>query len=404
MTAQALAGIKVLEYGDFISAPYCSKLLGDMGANVIKIEKPGLGDTARSWGPFPQDLPHPEKSGLFLFLNTSKMGITLNVESAAGRKIFRNLAGWADVLVENNAPAEMDRLGFDYESLSRKNPALIVTSITPFGQTGPYRNYRGSALVNCYLAGIAYSNPAEGVEDIEHHAPLKTPVHSAEFMGAPGAAAGTMSAIIARQRSGKGQHVDMSLQEAIASVGRTNISMYTVDGAEANRDRAMRARAAGVLFACRDGHVCMWMGPFWASLIKMIGNPDWASREPFNNPATRSRHSSECIKLIEEWTGQRTAAEVNKAAVVAGVPCSPVRTVKDVVEDEQLASRHYFTEIDHPVAGKIKYPGAPYKLSGTPWEVTRPAPLLGQHNEDVYCGLLGYKRADLVRMRQSGII
>ncbi len=404
MSSQALAGIKVLEFGDFISAPYCSKLLADLGAEVIKIEKPGLGDSSRSWGPFPQDIPHPEKSGLFLFLNTSKRGITLNAESASGRRIFRDLIKWADVLVENNPPAEMDRLSFRFEDLSRENPSLVMTSITPFGQTGPYRDFRGSALVNCYLSGIAYSNPAEGVEDVENCAPLKTPVHSADFAGAPGAAAATMSAILARRRSGKGQHVDMSLQEAIASVGRTNISMYTVDGAEANRDRAMRARAAGVLFACKDGHVCMWMGPFWGALIKMIGNPEWASREPFNNPASRNRHSSECIRLIEDWTGSRSKDEVNKAAIVAGVPCSPVRTVKDVVEDEQLAYRDYFIEIDHPVAGKVKYPGAPFKMSATPWKVTRPAPLLGQHNDQVYCGLLGYTRMDLVRMRQAGIV
>jgi len=404
MTGQALSGIKVVEFGDFISAAYCSKLLGDLGADVIKIEKPGLGDSSRRRGPFPDDLPHLERSGLFLFLNTSKRGITLNVESLAGRKIFKDLIKWADVLVENNPPAEMNRLGLDYDSLSDENPALVMTSITPFGQTGPYRDYRGSVLVNCYLAGEAYNNPAEGVEDVERCAPLKTPAHTAEFMGAPGAAAGTMSAILARQRSGRGQHVDMSLQEAIASVGRTSISMCTVDGAEAYRDRAMRARAAGVLFACRDGYVCMWMGPFWAALIKMIGNPPWASREPFNNPALRNRHSSECIKLIEEWTGRRSTAEVNRAAVVAGVPCSPVRTIRDVVDDEQLASRHYFVELDHPLAGKIKYPGAPYKLLNAPWHISRPAPMLGQHNEEVFCGLLRYERSDLVRMRQAGII
>ncbi len=147
MDREALSGLKMLEYGEFISGPYCGKLLADLGAEVIKVEQPGLGDKARRWGPFPQDLPHPEKSGLFLCLNTNKSGVTLNLSSNAGVKIFKELVKQVDVLVENNLPKEMERLGLDYESLHQINPRLVVTSITPFGQTGPYRDYKGCDLI-----------------------------------------------------------------------------------------------------------------------------------------------------------------------------------------------------------------------------------------------------------------
>ena len=162
MDREALSGLKVLEYGEFICAPYCGKLLADLGAEVIKVEPPGLGDKARHWGPFPQDLPHPEKSGLFLYLNTNKLGVTLNLESAAGIKIFTELVKQVDVLVENNPPKEMEWLGLDYESLHQINPRLVVTSITPFGQTGPYHDYKGCDLISFHMSGEAYVNPAGG--------------------------------------------------------------------------------------------------------------------------------------------------------------------------------------------------------------------------------------------------
>ncbi len=158
----ALDGLKVLEFSEFITGPYCAKMMADLGAEVIKIEKPGLGDYARSWGPFPGNIPHPEKSGLFLFLNTNKLRVTLNCESNEGRKIFRQLIKWADVFIENNPPREMKRLGFDYQSLKKLNPSLIMTSITPFGQTGPYKDFKGGDLINSHMSSEAFGNPAEG--------------------------------------------------------------------------------------------------------------------------------------------------------------------------------------------------------------------------------------------------
>jgi crotonobetainyl-CoA:carnitine CoA-transferase CaiB-like acyl-CoA transferase len=403
MNRRALTGIRVLEFSEFISGPYCGKMLANMGAEVIKIEKPGSGDKARSWGPFPEDLPHPEKSGLFLFLNMDKMSITLNPETALGAKIFKKLAGWADVLVEHNTPGYLAGMGLDYECLKKVNPALIMTSISPFGLTGPFCDYKGGDLVNSHASTEAFGNPAEGVDDVEKFGPLKGPMHAADFMPGLTAALCSMSAIISRQKSAIGQHIDVSQQEALASVGRQELAFYGVEGSQPTRQKG-RKRRGGILYPCKDGYVCIWIGPHVPKIVKMMGDPEWSKEEIFINPATRQNFMPEFNQFVELWTRERTMKEIDELAIKFDVPCSPVRSVMDLVNDEQLAYRNFWVELEHPEAGKLKYPGAPYKMSGTPWMAERAAPLLGQHNEKVFCGMLGYSREDLVRMRQGGII
>ena len=398
----ALDGLKVLEFSEFITGPYCGKLLADLGAEVIKVEKPG-GDKARRWGPFPGDIKHPEKSGIFLFLNTNKKGITLNVESGEGREIFLRLIGRADVLIENYPRREMKALGFAYADLKKLNPSLVMTSISPFGRTGPHKDYKGSDLIASHTSSEAFGNPTEGVDDRERYRPLRGPMHAADFMTGLTAAACTMSAIIARQKNKTGRHVDVSAQEALVSVTRQELAFCLCEGLYPTRQWG-RKRVGGFLYRCKDGYVCIWLGPHWQKLVTMMGNPDWAQVELFKNPALRSEHQQDCNKLIELWTQEYTMAEIDRLGMEYDVPLAPVRTVKEVVNDEQLAFRDFFVEIDHPVAGRFKYPGAPYKLSATPWEIRRPAPLLGEHNEEVYSGILGYKRSDLAEIKRTGII
>ena len=167
MSGQALSGLKAVEWSDFVSGPYCGKLLADLGAEVVKVERPGVGDGARSYGPFPQDIPHPERSGLFLYLNTNKLGVTLDVRTATGAQLLSKLLEQADVLIENNPPREVEELGFAYERLRQLNPRLVMTSITPFGQTGPYRDYRSCDLISFNASGLAFVNPSDGVDDPE---------------------------------------------------------------------------------------------------------------------------------------------------------------------------------------------------------------------------------------------
>jgi crotonobetainyl-CoA:carnitine CoA-transferase CaiB-like acyl-CoA transferase len=404
MGQPALEGIKILEFSDFISGPYCGKLLANLGAAVIKIEQPGLGDKARSWGPFPQDLPHPEKSGLFLFLNTDKKSITLNLETALGRKIFKELIKWANVLIESHPQQEMLRLSLNYESLKKENPSLIMVSITPFGQNGPLSGYQGCDLITSQASTEAFGNPAEGVEDPDRYAPLKGPAHGADFMPGLTAAVCTMSAIVCQQYQGLGgQHIDVSQQEALASVGRGELAFYAVEGSVPTRQKG-RKRRGGIVYPCKDGNVCIWIGPHYPKIMQMLGNPDWSNIELFADPITRTQYMEEFNGFVTIWTKERTMKEIDDLSIQYGVPCSPIRSVKDLVDDDQLASRNYWVELEHPAAGKLKYPGAPYKLSATPWRLEQTAPLLGEHNEDIYCRRLGYSRQDLVRMRQAGVV
>lgn len=403
MNRQALSGVKVLEFSDFISGPYCGKLLSNTGAQVIKVESPGLGDKARSWGPFPQNLPHPEKSGLFLFLNTNKSGITLNMESAAGLKIFKELLKWADVLIEDHAVKEMKRLGLNYAEVRKINPSLIMTSITPFGQTGPYKDYKGNDLIASHSGTEAFGNPDEGVKDPGNLPPLKAPNHAADFMCGLTAAACTLGALIGRKNGGRGQHIDVSKQEAVASITRQQLAYYSVMEENPSREFG-RKKFGGFLYPCKDGYVVIWIGPHYHLVVKMIGDPEWSKEPMFADPLQRNQYIVELNQLITVWTMEHTAEEINALALEHGVPCSLVRSVKDLLSDEQLAFRNFWQEIDHPEAGKIKYPGAPFKLSATPAAIERPAPLLGEHNENVYCGMLKHSREQLVRMRQGGII
>jgi CoA:oxalate CoA-transferase len=397
-----LSGIKVLEFSEFVSGPYCGKLLSNMGAEVIKVEKPGLGDRARSWGPFPENLPHPEKSGLFLFLNTNKQGVTLNMETAAAKKIFHKLVKWADVLLESYPQKYMTKLGLNYDQLKQINPSLIVTSITPFGQTGPLKDYKGCDLIGCHSGAEAFGNPDEGVFDLKLP-PLKLSYHQSDMLTGLSAAVCTAAGIIGCRDKGRGTHIDISQQEAVASTGRQELAYYAVQRITPSRERG-RKKFGGFLYPCKDGYVVIWIGPHYNRLIKMIGEPDWAKEELFANPLMRNNYIGELNQLITVWTMEHTCEEINSLAIAHGVPCSSVRSVKNLMSDEQMNYRQFWQEIDHPVAGKMKYPGLPFKSSALTGKIERAAPLLGEHNEKILCGMIGYSRKDLVRMRQAGII
>ena len=406
MSMQALSGLKVVEWGEFISGPYCGKLLADLGAEVIKIEKPGVGDKARSHGPFPQDIPHPEKSGTFLYLNTNKLGVTLNVRSTTGTEIFKELVKQADILVENNPPREVEELGFDYENLKKLNPKLVMTSITPFGQTGPYRDYKCCNLVSLHASGMAFMNPSDGVNDIEQEPPLMGPANQGDLVAGLTGALATMSAIFACHMTGLGQHVDLSQQEALVSVTRHQLGNYTVEGFPWIRPKEGRRHGVSEIYRCSDGLAYLICGDerTWERWVEAMGNPEWAMNELFQDRALRRENWDAAKALVEEWTMEHTVDDVVRIAESCRVPCKAVNTVIESINSELLATRGHFVDVCHKVAGKIKCPGAPYKLSKTPWCVERPAPLLGEHNEEVYCGRLGYTRQDLVIMKAEGVL
>ena len=399
----ALAGIKVIDFGQMVSAPFCAKLFSDYGADVVKVELPE-GDAARRAGPFPQDIPHPEKSGLFFINNTNKRGITCDVSSAAGRDLFLRLVDWADVLIENHRPGQMRAWGLDHEQLLQRNPALVTIAITPFGQTGPYSAWNGYDLNAYHLTGASSrycGRPGE--------MPLEHGTFSADYFGAVAGATWGAAAVYGRAQVGGGQLVDVSCAEAIAAAftGGQNIGGVAQDGIYDKRTGVgMPQGAPATILPCRDGHV--WMLTLepgqWKGLKKVMGNPEWADMELFDDMFMRAQNADIIYPFIEEWCMQHDKMEIMEKCQAAGCPVTAVFTVAEAAEQPHLKARDYFVDMEHPELGKLKNLGAPFKMPASPGGPSAPAPLLGQHNAEVYTRLLGVTDVQFKQFQSEGII
>ena len=385
MANEVLSDLKVLEFGNGISASYCSKALADLGAEVIKIEPPD-GDATRLSGPFPNGQQDSEKSGLFLSLNVNKKSVTIDLASADGKSIFLQLVRQSDVLIENNTPRELEDLGLTYEVISRENPHLVMTSITPFGQSGPYRDYLGTDLIAFYMGGYA-SQLTGPVDNPKIETPLWARGNMAEFLSGTAAATATMMAVFSQIRGGGGRHVDVSMQEVVA-----HMLVGPLPGLAYGNEPVSRTRKPGTgrttingIFPCLDGY--MAMSPReeaqWSRLIELMGNPEWAGEERFSNRAKRGANWDELEQLLIDWTKQQTKQGVFRAAQAARIPCFPVNTPRDVFAMEQFEHRNFFTEVEHPKAGKLVYPTVSYRFSDRKPNDVLPAPLLGQHNDEI---------------------
>ncbi len=403
MSGAALEGIKVIELGQMVSAPYCARLFADYGAEVIKMEAP-QGDISRSWGPFPNDRPHPERSGTFFFLNTNKLSVTADVGTEKGRELLLGLLAGADVLIENHLPPAMAALGLDYATLAQLNPKLVMISITPYGQNGPYSEWRGYDLNAFHLsaAGSRYC----GLPD---QAPLEHGTFAADFYGAVTAAAWGLAAVYGRKALGRGQQLDVSSAEAIAAtfVGGQNIGAYAQDGSFGKRTGVgMPLGAPATIVPCKDGHV--WMLALepgqWKGLAEVMGNPEWMQVDLFQDMFSRAQNADMIYPLIEEWTMQHGKFEIMERCQAAGCPVTAVFTVAEAASHPHLVERGYLVDIDHPELGRVRTLGAPFKLPECPGGPSRPAPLLGEHNQEIYGHELGLKPRDLERLREQGVI
>jgi CoA:oxalate CoA-transferase len=395
----ALQGTKVLEYSQIISGPYCAKLLADLGAEVIKVEEPPAGDPARRRGPFPADIPHHEKSGLFLYVNTNKLGVTLDPRTPTGREVFQRLAADADILIEDRPPGAMAELGLDYERLSTINTRLVVTSITPYGQTGPYRDYASHHLNLYHAAG--HSSFFYVAPEMKGMPPVVAGGHIGDYDAGLTAAVATLAALFARQATGEGQHIDVSKFDTLVGLERVEVARWANDP----NPRPYPGMVGG-LMPCRDGQVVVTavQDHQWRALMELMDNPAWAEEEICRDEVSRAQNRDKIQPLIEEWMLQHDKEEIYQRGQALNVPIGPVRTAAEVAEWPQARERGFFAELEHPIAGQLEYPTAGYKLSETPWQGQRPAPLLGQHNEEIYCGRLGYSREDLAKMAAAGII
>lgn len=382
MPSGALEDIRVVELGQMVSAPYCARLFADYGADVVKVEPPE-GDRARTWGPFPDDEPHPERSGLFELLNTNKRGVTLEVDSEEGRERFLDLLGGADVFIENNPPRLMRERRLDYASIQDRFPDLVMISITPFGQTGPYSEWNGYDLNAFHLTatGSRYcGRPGE--------APLQHGTFSADYYAAVTAAAWGLAATIGRPVVGGGQLVDVSCAEAIAA---TFVGGQTIGGCAQNGvfDRrtgiGMGLSAPAAILPCKDGYVWMLVLETgqWRSLVRAMGNPEWAMLDMFDELQVRGQNKDIIYPLVQEWTMQYGKFEIMERCQAEGAPVTAIFTVEELAEHPHLHERGFFVDIDHPELGVLPHLGGPFKLPACPGGPRSPAPLLGQQNDEI---------------------
>lgn len=400
----ALHGVRVVEWSNSVSAPFCGKLLAELGADVIKIEPPGLGDNSRSQGPFPQGIPHPERSGLFLFANLNKRGVTLNLETSAGRQLLDRLLSSSDIFLENQPLDLLEKLGLDYPALETRHPQLIVTSISPYGRTGPYRSYQGCDLTVNAMGGLSFGT------GYPHREPLTTPMHQATYLAGVGAAFATIVALLGRDLTGRGQLVDVAEAQVIGTLlTGYHLPTYIYRGVAGWRsgNRMRLGLFPNCVLPCRDGYICIDAPQLeqYQRFLDLLGDQAWMQEPRYRDRRAMSdQYPEEAEALIAPWFMEHTKEEILRLCLDHRIPCVPVKTFDEVMADPQLNARGYFQEVPHPEAGSFQYPGPPYRLSASPCRVVRPAPTLGQHNREVLGGELGLEEAELMEMAASGII
>ena len=404
MALKALAGVRVLEYCRTISGPYCTKLMADLGAEVIHVESPGTGDDARRTAPFLQGIPHLEKSGLFLFLNANKLGITLSVQLPQGKEIFERLVRELDVLVEDCHPGHMEKMGLGYEHLRKLNPGLIAASLTPFGRSGPLKDYKAYPLNISHVSGQGYVLPLPS-PNLER-APTMVGGNCTEYDAGQTAAVAILSALYSKWTTGKGQFIEVSKQEAVLSMQRVEAVIFANSGQVPTRMGPRTERLITMMFPCKDGHVIS-VAPLphqWAALMKLVGNTEWTSRDYEADREARAENAEALAELVGNWMKKHTMEEICRKGQALSCPIAPVNSAEDVVKSEQMYSRGFFSEVEHPEVGEIKMPAIPYHFSKTPVKLERAAPLLGEHNETIYCERLGYDRERLRELAEAGVI
>jgi len=390
---------------------FCGKILADLGADVIKVEPPG-GDPGRDVGPFFRDVPDKEKSLFFFAYNTNKRSITLNIETRDGKEIFERLVKSADFVIESFSPGYMDRLGLGYPVLEKMNPRVIMVSISPFGQTGPRKDWKGSDIVGIAMGGLSH------ITGSPDRPPARVCVDQAHMMAGGQGAMGAMIAHYYREATGKGQYVDTSTQESVVPSALTVPQAWDLQKFIWPREGAFMSRArkrVRHLWPCKDGYVA-WrlftggLGVKTRSLVDWMKSQgkagelaeiNWQELDLLTVPEEKFYHWQE---LFGEFFKAHTKAQLCGEALARGIVLIPASTPKDLLADPQLEARDYWEEVEHPEMGTtLAYPGALYKSSEIKWEFRR-APLIGEHNREIYEGELGFTKERLAAMKQSGII
>lgn len=393
----ALSGVVVLDLSRVVSGPYATMLMADMGARVIKVEMPGLGDDTRKFGPLIQG-----ESPYFIMLNRNKESVTLNMKSPRGKEILWELVKKADIIVENFRPGVLDRLGFGYAELKRVNPRVVLGSISGFGQTGPYASRAGYDILGQAMSGIMSVTGWPGGK------PTRVNTALCDILSGMSLAVGVLAAYSRAVKSGVGQHVDIALVDsgvtALSTINHIYLSTGVVPGLTGNRDGVLAPFAS---YACRGGDIIIACGndKLFGELCQLIGRPELAEDDRFVSNEARMAHNDQLQQVLEDWLADQTPEEAVDRLLAAGIPAGPINTIDKVVADPHIAgARGMFPHIQHPVLGDMQITGSHLKLSDTPTGVRKIAPALGEDNVRVYHEMLGLEQAELEALSADGVI
>jgi crotonobetainyl-CoA:carnitine CoA-transferase CaiB-like acyl-CoA transferase len=392
----ALDGIRVLDLSQGVAGAYCTKLLAGSGAEVIKIEPLEIGESTRRLGPFASDQAGVEQSLVHLYLNTSKKSVTLDIQSAEGQSVFRRLTKHADLVIESFLPGTMAGLDLGHEQLIEDNPGLVMTSVTFFGQDGPYSGYKGGEIIAQAVSG---NLQITGAPDRE---PLMVGGYLAQYVGGQAACAASLMAVFHSMMTGEGQTVDCSIAEANTDMlDRWGIDAVLGRGDQPRTGIAHHWTFPTQLYPCRDGYVALGIEPAgWGALADMVG--DDALRKPEYTGPDRKQYHAEIDPILVNWLEDLDKMEVFEGFQKNRMSSGILMTPEDMLESPQLQARNFFQEVEHPSTGPKMYPGPPYQLSDSEWIQTR-APLLGEHNHEVLVGQLGLPEQELTDLSVKGV-
>jgi formyl-CoA transferase len=387
--------VRVIELGQLIAGPFCGQLLGDMGAEVIKVEPPGAGDPMRAWG-------RGEAKLWWEVVSRNKKSVSANLRVPEGQEIVRQLAAHADILIENFKPGTLEKWNLGPDILHEINPRLIIVRVSGYGQTGPYSTRAGFGGIGEAMGGWRY------IVGDPDRPPSRMGVSIGDSLAATYACMGALAALHVREKTGRGQVVDSALYEAVLQVMESLVPEYTVSGYVRERSGSvLPGIAPSNVYRCSDGEYLIGANQdaVWGRLAAAMGRPELAQDPKYKDHVSRGRNQTELDELIEAWTRTQTVSDVEALMIEYSIPAGKVYRAQEMLEDPHFAAREAIVEVEHPRWGPIKMQNAFPKLSETPSRVRTPAPQeVGEHNEEIYGSLLEIAPSELTRLRAEGVI
>ena len=393
----ALEGLTVLDLTRVLAGPFCTMMLADMGANIIKVEQAGKGADERQMGPFLNG-----ESAYFMNLNRNKKGLSLNLKSEKGKEIFKELVKKADIVIENYRPGTMEKLGLGYDVLKEVNPRIIYAAVSGFGHYGPYSKRPGYDIIAQAMSGLMSTTGWPGGH------PTRSGTAMGDVLGGLSCAIGILSAVYNRSHTNRGQKVDVALVDsAVASLEIINMIYFTENRLPQRIGNRYESVYPYDSFQAKDDLVIIAGGndKLWSLLCNLMERPGLIEDPRFQLNRDRVKNHEDVKKIVEEWTSTRTVSEIVDTLLATGIPAAPIYNIAQVSEDAHIAgAREMFVQTEHPKAGPIKLTGSHIKLSDTKPAIRTPSPSLGQHNEELLSAMIGLTAQEIKELKESGVI